>query len=118
MRRCGFPDAGGHLFSGPDRCRWHSLGSAPGDTAACAFDEHVVNGRDVQREQLRHGQTADYRKAEWSTRLRTSAPAECDWERAHQRRHRRHHDGTEPDEAGFMDGLDRLLAFVTLRLYG
>ena len=38
--------------------------------------------------------------------------------RGHQRRHRRHHDRPEPDQARLVDRFERRLAFAALRLEG
>ena len=76
----------------------------------------VEDRRHVERQELREEQAADDREPERPPRLRARAQAERDRQRAHERGHRRHHDRPEADEAGLVDRLLGVLAFVALRL--
>ena len=79
------------------------------------LDIHVVDRRDVEREQLRNQQPADDGEAERTPRLGARAKAERDRHRADQRRHRGHHDWAEADQARLVDRVDRVLAVLALR---
>ena len=74
----------------------------------------VDDRRQIQRDQLRDDEAADDGEAERPPRFAAGAVAERDRHRAEQRRHRRHHDRAEADDAAFVDRLGRRLAVLAL----
>ncbi len=74
----------------------------------------VDDGREVEREHLREDESADHREPERPARFAAGAEPGRDRQRAEQRRHRRHHDRAEPDEAAFVDRFGRRHAELAL----
>src|SRR5580698_7852142 len=80
----------------------------PGGAEVLAPDtveEEIDNRSGEEREHLRDEQTADDGDAERGAELRAGAAAECERNSAEERGHRGHHDGTEAQKAGLIDGL-------------
>jgi hypothetical protein len=76
----------------------------------------IDHRRREQRQRLADDQAADHGIAERLAQLRAGAGAEHQRHAAEQRRHRRHHDRAEAQQAGLADRLLRRLALVALGL--
>eukprot|EP01022_Parablepharisma_sp_SALTPOND_P004192 TRINITY_DN118_c0_g1_i1.p1 TRINITY_DN118_c0_g1~~TRINITY_DN118_c0_g1_i1.p1 ORF type:complete len:1977 (+),score=693.89 TRINITY_DN118_c0_g1_i1:34526-40456(+) len=85
---------------------------------AQSFHVQVDHWRGVEREQLAHHQSADDGNAQRLAQLGAVAMADGQRDRAQQRRHGGHHDGTEAQLAGLEDGIARRQAVVALGIDG
>src|SRR5208337_912578 len=84
--------------------------------AMCELVEEDVNDRSrVERQNLTQEQTANHGDAQGATQLRTYSGTQGKWQAGQQCSHGGHHDGTKSQEAGFINGDFRLLAFFALR---
>src|SRR5271157_2679293 len=96
---------------------WPSVVRAARREAMRELIEEDVNDRSrVKRQNLAQEQAANHGDAQRATQLRTYSGAEGERQTGQQRSHGGHHDGTESQEAGFINGVFRLLAFFALRL--
>ena len=69
------------------------------------FQVEINHRRDVERQALRHHQSADDGQAERPAGLASRAKAERDGQRGHERGHGGHHDGAEAQQAAFVNRL-------------
>src|SRR5208337_2524704 len=70
----------------------------------------------VESKHLAQEQAANHGDAQGTTQLRANSGAEREGQAGQQRRHRGHHDGTETQQARFINSVFRLLVLLTLRL--
>src|SRR6266566_1152351 len=105
-----------HLISG--RRLLNGIADVKLKAAGKPVEGQVDHGRGVKRQQLADKQAANDGNAERPTQLRADAGAQSKRQAAEQRGHGGHHDGPEAQQAGFVDGVDRRLAFLALGLEG
>ena len=74
--------------------------------------EDVDDRRGVEREHLAQQQAADHADAQRPAKLGADAGADGQRDAAQQRGHGGHHDGTEAQQAGFVDGVGGVLAVL------
>src|SRR4051812_41466185 len=101
------------MASGSSERRARAL--AAGKAAAEAVHVQVNHGRRVEREHLRNQEPAHDADAERPPELRAHARTERERQRAEQRRHGRHHDRSEAEQARLVNRLERRDALVALR---
>src|SRR5215472_2429131 len=92
--------------------------AAPAEAPAEIVEGEVDHRGGEKRQHLAHDQPADNGDAERLAQLRTGAAAQHEGERPQDRRHGRHQDWPEAQQAGLVDRLPRRLAFVALRVQG
>jgi hypothetical protein len=80
------------------RCLWRARAGHP--HAAQPVQIRYRSPGDVERQEMGEQQPAHHAKTQRAARFRAHAKAEGDGKGAHQRRHGRHHDGTEADARG------------------
>src|SRR5271165_893069 len=90
--------------------------AVPRESLRQPIEPQVDDRGGVEREHLAHQQAAHDGDAQRMPQLRTGSATERQRQAAEQRRHRRHHDGPEPQQAGLVDGFLGLLAFHALGL--
>src|SRR5689334_18248519 len=90
-------------------------GSAASQTSLHALHVEINYRSDVEREQLRHQQSAHYGETEWLPRIAAFTKAERDGQGAEQRRRSGHHDWPESKLAAFVNRLPRTLPLHALR---
>ena len=78
-------------------------------------EEQIDHRRREQGQQLADDQPADDRDAERMAQLRAGAGAEHQRQRAEERRHGRHQDRPEAQQAGLIDRFARRLALARAR---
>ena len=76
----------------------------------------INDRRRVQRQELREQQAADDRDAHRPAQFRAGAVFQRQRQRAEQRGHRRHHDRTEPQQAGLVNRFLRRQSLLALRI--
>src|SRR5579863_4953711 len=90
----------------------------PRESASETIEVNVDDGRGVKSQDLADQKTTDNRNAERLTQFRADAGTQRERQSAEQRGHGRHHDGTEAEQAGLIDGVDGILAFLALGFEG
>ena len=85
---------------------------AVGQPIECQIDDR----RGVKREQLAEDQSANDGDAERTAQFGADTGAEGQRQGAEKRRHGSHHDGTETQQAGLVDGVERRLPFLAFGL--
>src|SRR4029077_13128635 len=76
------------------------------------FEPEIDDWRDKERDQLRENQATHDDQSKWPARCGVLPEPERNRYRAHERSERRHHDGTKPFHAGFVNGGAQVPAFV------
>jgi len=82
------------------------------EAAAKPVKSEVDDRGGIEGQQLAENQAANDGDAEWTAQLGTDAGSERKRQTAEQRGHRGHHDGPETQQAGFVNGVERRLAFL------
>src|SRR3989442_8688515 len=72
----------------------------------------INHRRDKQRDQLRKNQTPNNHQSERTSRGSILPKTKSEWNRAHQRRQRRHHDRSKTFDAGFVNCRAQIPAFI------
>ncbi len=78
------------------------------------IEGEIDDRRSVQSKDLAEDEAADDGDAERATKFRADAGAEGERKSGQERGHGGHHDGAETEQAGFVNGIQRGLAFVAL----
>ena len=94
----------------------HCRGSALSQPSRQSVEREVHHRCRIERQDLADDQPADNGNAKRSPQFRSDPRTHGQRQRAKQGRHRRHHDWTEPEQAGLIDRLLRPLPFLPLRL--
>src|SRR5579884_1501455 len=88
------------------------------ESFAQAIEPQINHRRGVEGQQLADQQSADDGDTERAPQLRSGAAAERQRNGAEQRCKGGHHDGAEAQQARFIDGIHRLLAFAAFGFQG
>src|SRR2546429_381958 len=99
-----------HLISG--RRLLNGIADVKLEAAAKPVKSEVDDRGGIEGQQLAENQAANDGDAEWTAQLGTDAGSERKRQTAEQRGHRGHHDGPETQQAGFVNGVERRLAFL------
>src|SRR5882724_13176945 len=86
----------------------------PRESLRQIVEENVDDGRGIEREYLAYKESTNHGDAERTAQLGTDAVAKREWQTAQQRGHSRHHDWSETQQAGFVDGIGRAFAVMAL----
>src|SRR5262252_3530421 len=89
-----------------------------GEPLAQAIKVKVNHRRRVEREQLAEQQPADDGDSERPPQFRSGPGPQGKRQASEQRRHGGHHDGPEPEQAGFINRVSRILAAFALGFEG
>src|SRR6185437_1873252 len=76
--------------------------------------EDIDDRGGVEGEHLAEEQAANHGDAERPAKFRANSRTERQWDAAEQRSHRGHHNGTETQQAGLIDGIGGVLAMLAL----
>src|SRR5271157_3176672 len=115
--------ATGRRMNGEDKLmasiRWNRFRSgfartARRETMRKPVEEDVNDWSRVERQNLTQEQTANHGNAQGATQFRADSGAKGEGQARQQRSHGGHHDGTESQEARFIDGDFGLLALFAL----
>src|ERR1700734_2684604 len=83
-----------------------------------AVEIYIDHGSSEQGQRLAHNQSADDRNPQRPVHFRARSPAQSQRQPTQQSGHGGHHDGTEAQNTGFVDGISRLLALRAFHLQG
>ncbi len=75
------------------------------------IESKIHNGRGVERKNLTQDEAANDGDAKGAAKFGADTSAECERKTAEKRGHGGHHDGSEAEEACFIDGVERGFAF-------
>src|SRR5208282_4512082 len=75
------------------------------------IESKIDDRRGVKREELAQDKSANDGDSEGAPQFGADAGAESQGQGAEEGGHGRHHDGTETQQAGFVDGVERRLPF-------
>ena len=81
-----------------------------------AVHVEIDDGSGEEREHLADDEATDDGDAEWLAKFGAGAAADGEWNCAEQRGHGGHHDGTETQDASFVNGVNRGFSFDALGL--